>query len=188
MKLKLAVILMMSMAFSLSSFGQTTEIEGVNVPNTLKAGDMTLVLNGGGVREKMWIDLYVGALYLPVKMTNAKVIVAADNAMAIRLEIVSSMITSEKMTTAVEEGFSNSCDDKETLRTEIDKFTAAFDEAIKDGDIFVLEYTPKGGTKVIKNGTTVETIKGVAFKRALFGIWLGEDPADDDLKDGMMGS
>ena len=35
----------------------------------------------------------------------------------------------------------------------------------------------------IKKGT----IEGLDFKKALFGIWLGNKPADDDLKAGMLG-
>ena len=44
-----------------------TEIGGVTLPDTIKVGDETLVLNGGGIREKFWLDMYVGGLYCPKK-------------------------------------------------------------------------------------------------------------------------
>ena len=31
------------------------------------------------------------------------------------------------------------------------------------------------------------TIRGLDFKKALFAIWLGEKPADNSLKQGMLG-
>jgi hypothetical protein len=39
-----------------------------------------------------------------------------------------------------------------------------------------------------KNGKMLGTIEGLEFKKALFGIWLGNNPADKDLKAGMLGS
>ena len=39
---------------------------------------------------------------------------------------------------------------------------------------------------VYKNGKEVGVVEGLDFKKALFAIWLGEDPADDDLKEAML--
>src|SRR6187402_737882 len=74
-----------------------TVIEGKTFPNSLSTEKGDLVLNGGGVREKMWIDVYVGALYLTAKSNNATEIVSGDKEMAVRLHIVSSMVNSENM-------------------------------------------------------------------------------------------
>ena len=38
-----------------------------------------------------------------------------------------------------------------------------------------------------KNGEERGSFRGLEFKQALFGIWLGGNPADDDLKEGMLG-
>ena len=43
------------------------------------------------------------------------------------------------------------------------------------------------GVIVNKNGKLLTTIRGLEFKKALFGIWLGEKPADKNLKKGMLG-
>ena len=183
--------LMLSAALCLGtqfSQAQTTEIEDVQFPNTFTAGSHSVTLNGGGVREKMWIDLYVGALYLPEKSSDAASIMDANEPQVIRLHIVSTLITSEKMVEAVEEGFDNSTGGKKAdLRTEIDNFIAAFKDEIKENDIYEIIYTPEKGTEVYKNGSLKGTIAGLKFKKALFGIWLGEDPADDDVKEGMLG-
>ena len=49
------------------------EIEGIEVAETISSADnkTTLLLNGAGLREKFYIDVYVGALYLPAKTTDA---------------------------------------------------------------------------------------------------------------------
>ena len=95
-------ILLLTVLFTSQTYGQT-EIGGVSLSDTLKLGDTSLVLNGGGIREKFWLDLYVGGLYLTQKESNAQAIIDANQPMAIYLEIVSGLITSEKMIEAVED-------------------------------------------------------------------------------------
>ena len=43
------------------------------------------------------------------------------------------------------------------------------------------------GVVVYKNGVKKGSIDGQDFKKALFGIWLCDKPADKDLKDEMLG-
>ena len=64
-----------------------------------------------GVREKLWIDLYAGGLYLTKKSSDADAIMSANEPMAIKLHIVSKLISSDKMIEAVDEGFENSTND-----------------------------------------------------------------------------
>lgn len=161
-------------------------IEGISFPSTYKAGNSQLVLNGGGVREKYFMDMYVVGLYLPAKNNEAEAITRADMHMAIRLHIVSGLITSEKMIEAVEQGFAKS-GNVEILRSRIDQFIDLYRETLKKGDYFDLVYIPSKGTVILKNGAYKATITGLDFKQALFGIWLGKVPADDDLKESMLG-
>jgi hypothetical protein len=98
------------------------------------------------------------------------------------------MITSEKMITAINEGFENSTGKKTApLKAKIDKFKGFFKDEIKKGDVFIIMNDPNEGIVVYKNGAKKGTIDGYDFKRALFGIWLGDKPADADLKAGMLG-
>jgi hypothetical protein len=60
-------------------------------------------------------------------------------------------------------------------------------DKINKKDIFIIVYVPNAGVSVYKNGSKKGTIEGLDFKKALFGIWLGNNPADDDLKAGMLG-
>jgi hypothetical protein len=183
-KLILAMAVIMTTAMS---FGQKT-VSGVKVDGKLNVDGDNLVLNGAGVREKFFMDLYVGSLYTEKKSSNGKEIANADATMAIKLNIISGMITSEKMISAVNEGFENATGKKTApLKTKIDKFKAFFKEKISKGDVFLITYSAKEGVTVYKNGTKKGTIDGLDFKKALFGIWLGDKPADDDLKDGMLG-
>jgi hypothetical protein len=160
----------------------------VKVDAKLAVEEQNLTLNGAGVREKMLMNMYVASLYLTKKATDGNAISAANEAMAIKLNIVSSLISSEKMTTAINDGFENSTGKKTApLKAKIDKFNGFFKEKINKKDVFVIVYVPGEGVSVLKNGVKKGTIDGLDFKKALFGIWLGNKPADDDLKAGMLG-
>ena len=42
------------------------ELSGVFIDDKIStAQGQTLLLNGAGLREKLWVDVYVGSLYLP---------------------------------------------------------------------------------------------------------------------------
>jgi hypothetical protein len=43
------------------------------------------------------------------------------------------------------------------------------------------------GTKIYKNSELKGTIPGLEFKKALFAIWLGSNPAQESLKNDMLG-
>jgi hypothetical protein len=173
---------------TLSVFAQVT-INDVKLPATLNAEKTNLVLNGGGVRKKAFFKLYVAGLYVEQKTKNAEAIVNENKPVAIRLQITSSMINSENMSEAIQEGFGRSLKgNTKPLQPKIDAFIATFKkEAIKEGDIFDLYYVPGTGVKAYKNNKLQSTIEGLDFKKALLGIWLSATPVDDLLRQGLLG-
>jgi len=181
---------MVSLLFLFSSFLAVaqTKINGISFPDTYVAGKDKLILNGGGTREKYWMDMYVAGLYLTAKNKDASAIVSANSSAAIKISIVSGLITSSKMIEAVEEGFKKSTGNNTTpYKEKIGKFENAFNEEIKKGDVFDIVYSGEK-TCIYKNSVLKAEIDGLDFKKAVFGIWLGNDPADTDLKAGMLGT
>ena len=172
---------------SLCSFSQT-EIAGVELPNSVEIKTAQAELNGAGIREKFWIDLYAGGLYLTEKTNDADQVIKAKKPMGIKIHIVSKLISSSKMKDAVEEGFQNSTNENtDPLRDKIDQFISFFEDEIVKNDVFDIFYHPDFGVKVYKNDELKGTIEGADFKEALFGIWFCDEPADDDLKEAMLG-
>ncbi|WBL20895.1 chalcone isomerase family protein [Zunongwangia sp. HRR-M8] len=181
-------VLLLVAVCSLTVMSAQKKVGGVELPAKVEFKGETLNLNGAGVREKFWIDLYAGGLYLTDKNSDAEKITNADKPMAIKLHIVSKLITSDKMIDAVNEGFENATEGKTApIEAEIKRFQGFFSDEIKKNDVFDLVYIPGEGVISYKNGKEKGTIKGIAFKKALFGIWLSKKPAEDDLKEAMLG-
>ena len=186
--MKNLLVLVISMVTINMAVAQT-EVGSVTLPNTVNFGNTDLQLNGAGIRKKaMVLKLYSGGLYLTTKSSDAKNIIAADETMALKLVITSGFVSSEAMSEAVLEGFDASMDGNTApLAAEIKKFIGFFSDEIVEDDIFDITYQSGTGAVVYKNGDKKGTISGMAFKKALFGIWLGSDPADSKLKKAMLG-
>ncbi|MAM89427.1 chalcone isomerase family protein [Allohahella sp. A8] len=178
-----------AIALSVSTISQAATVANVEIPDTMEAAGTDLRLNGAGIREKWFFNVYVGGLYLPESMNDGAAIVAADKPMAVKLHMVSGMVTSEKMKDATMEGFESSTGgDMAPLQKEIDQFMSAFDEEIQENDVFDLVYVPGTGIEIYKNEELIQTVKSdKKFKEAVFGIWLSDKPAQEDLKMAMLG-
>ena len=186
MVLRKAFVLVFALFF-LASSAYAVDVVGVTMPDTIKAGDTDLVFNGGGKRTKFMMKVYVVGLYLKQKSSDANAVINADEPMGIKLQITSGLVTPDKMKTAIDEGFVNSTGGNVApIQAKIDAFTANF-KGLANGDIYDFIYVPGKGVEIYKGGKLSSTIQGLDFKKALFGIWLCDKPAQDDLKEMMLG-
>jgi len=176
--------------FLFSSLATAGELAGVTVDDQITAGNgETLVLNGMGLREKLWIDVYVGSLYLGQKTDNLEGVFAQNSALRIQLDVVYKEFASKKLIKAFRDGFekNQSAENLQALQSRIDQMYSYFEESAKKGDNYVFECLPEKGCNMYKNQTLLGTIGGDDFKRALVEIWLGKYPADKGLKKGLLG-
>ncbi|KQB43379.1 chalcone isomerase family protein [Flavobacterium aquidurense] len=188
-KILLLLTLLLSIQFSTVSAQTQLEVNGVTVPRKIEFQGKTLQLNGAGGRSKMWLEVYVQALYLSQLSQDPQFIIDSDTEMAIRIEITSSMVSSNKLTKAMNAGFEKSAGSNlEELRPRIEQFKALLSDAITEKDVFVLGYNPLDQTiNVYKNEVLKGKVSGFDFKKALFGIWLSDKPVDDTLKKHLLG-
>ncbi|TDP01016.1 chalcone isomerase family protein [Flavobacterium sp. 245] len=188
-KILLLLALIFSVQFSTVSAQAQLEVNGVTVPRKIEVQNKTMQLNGAGGRSKMWLEVYVQALYLSQLSQDPKFIIDSDTEMAVRIEITSSMVSSNKLTKAMNTGFEKSAGSNlEALRPRIEQFKTYLSDAITEKDVFILFYNPLDQTvNVIKNDVPKGKITGFDFKQALFGIWLSDKPVDETLKKHLLG-
>ena len=65
---------------------------------------------------------------------------------------------------------------------------AAFVKPLNPGTSYTLAYEPGVGTTMYRNAEVAVVVEGLEFKKALFGIWLGDKPVQANLKKGMLSS
>ncbi|UUW09608.1 chalcone isomerase family protein [Flavobacterium plurextorum] len=188
-KILLLLTLLLSLQFSTVSVQTQLEVNGVTVPRKIEFQSKSLQLNGAGGRSKMWLEVYVQALYLSQLSQDPQFIIDSDTEMAIRIEITSSMVSSNKLTKAMNTGFEKSAGSNlEQLRPRIEQFKTYLSDAITEKDVFILFYNPLDQTvNVYKNEVLKGKVQGFDFKKALFGIWLSDKPVDETLKKHLLG-
>ncbi len=182
------IVMVLMALLMVGSIAIAKEIGGKNLPESIAAGSETLVLNGGGLRVKWFMDIYAGGLYTKTKTQDAMKLIEADEPMAIKVHIISGLMNDTKMADALREGFEKATKGNVApIQSRIDKMIAVMKGEYKKDDVFDFVYVPEEGVSVFKNGRMLSTIKGLDFKKPLFGIWLGEEPAQEDLKQAMLG-
>jgi acyl-CoA synthetase (AMP-forming)/AMP-acid ligase II len=67
------------------------------------------------------------------------------------------------------------------IQSRIERINAAYRD-VKPGDRYSLTYLPGRGTELALNGKPLIVIEGADFAAAYFGIWLGREPIDENLK------
>jgi len=187
---KKLVFLLLASFFIFSFSVDARTIGGVNMEETFKAGDSTLILNGAGIREKFFTDIYVAGLYLKEKNSDFKKIMSMDESMAIKIKITSTLITAERFKEACEEGFERTTNgNTKPLRAKIDLAYTAFAQKFNVGDVYDIVYIKGTGTNFYKNGQLITKVDGLDFKAALFGIWIIDKPShkNEKLRKGMLG-
>lgn len=159
----------------------------VELPEVLAIEGCRLVLNGAEYRKRFGLKIYACGLYLVAKSSDWEAIVRADEPMAVRMHFVFD-VTRGQMIEMMDKGFRNvTRGNTAPISKNIESLYAQVPERLFKGDIVDLVYVPGRGVICYVNGAYRGESPGLAFKQAVFGIWLGEKPIAEYLKNGMLG-
>lgn len=175
-----------------ATWASAAEVEGVRVEEHVRSeGGQELLLNGAGVRSKMFIKGYVGALYLAQKKSSADAVLADKGPKRVALHVLRDDVSADKMVAALNEGLSdnNGRAEMAPLEARLKDFNAILGAAksYKKGNVIAFDYLPSSGTRISIDGQVKGTIPGDDFNHALLKVWLGDKPVDGGLKKGMLG-
>ncbi len=173
--------------FLFVSAAPAAEVAGVNLPDTQTVDGKTLKLNGAGVRKKAIFKVYAAGLYVETPSKDPAVLISSSQAKSMHLWMLRD-VAGPKISGAIAEGFElNSKSALPQLKSRLDQLAKLIPD-VKDGEQIALTWVPDKGTIVTVRGTDVGTIEGRDFADALFAVWLGPDPVQDDLKKALSGS
>lgn len=174
-------------AVAAAKASETVEVAGVAVPETVRVADEELVLNGAGLREVAWFDVYVGGLYVRESSTRPSDLVKQEGPKRVHMWMRRD-VERQKLVDAWDEGFRENMDPEkfEALTDRIETFNSYFPDA-EEGDQFIMDYIPGEGTRVTINDQVKGTVPGRDFHEGLLLIWLGDNPPSDDIREGMLG-
>ena len=180
------VLAVLALALS-AAFASAADVGGVKVPDTMTAGGKDLKLNGAGIRKKAIFKVYVAGLYVETPAKDASALLASSQAKSMHLWMLRD-IKGANVSGAIADGFQlNSKAALPQLQPRLDQLAKMIPD-LQEGDQMSLSWVPDKGTVVNVRGTDVGTIEGRDFADALFAVWLGPSPVQDDLKQALLGS
>lgn len=169
------------------------EVEGVRVEDSITLpGGPPLILNGAGVRYKLaFIKLYIGALYLTAKKTDAEEAIKDPGAKRVLMHVLADELTAKDLTASLNSALAANHIPAELALIEgrireLNRMMSSVG-VLKKGAVVLLDYTPAAGTRISINGEEKIVIKGEDFFQAMLRIWIGAKPVDGRLRDTMLG-
>ncbi|MBC8118984.1 MAG: chalcone isomerase family protein [Burkholderiaceae bacterium] len=171
---------------------QDTEVEGQRFEPTVAVGGQTLNLNGVGLRKRAIFKVYVAGLYVAQKSSNAVSLISDKGSRRVALRMLRD-VDADSFIDSFKDGLKNNLSEAQlvALQPQIDALAGTLKSIgeAKKGDAINFDYTPDGGTRITVNGQPRGApIAGAEFFSAMLRIWLGEKPADESLKKGMLGA
>lgn len=183
------MIILSVILLTITSSVYSMERDGVEYPDAITAGGVNLTLNGLGIREAtiFKVNVYVAALYLENPSSNGYAICQSEETKRLILHFVRD-VSGGDIAGAWAEGFmKNSGDDIAVYESRIETLNSWM-SGMKNGEQMMFTCIPDIGLEVSVKGTFMGTIEGSDFSSVFLSIWLGDDPPNGGLRNGLLGT
>ena len=177
--------------FALGASAAVVDVQGVKLEDTIEMRGSQLQLNGAGTRFKAIFKVYVAGLYLGKKATTPEEVINQPGPKRLAVTMLRT-IDSKELGKLLTRGMEDNMD-KAAMSKLIPGLIRmgemfAAQKPLVAGDQFMIEWVPGVGSVITVKGVVQgEPYKEPEFFRALMMIWLGPMPADNLLKDALLG-
>jgi len=180
-----AVSIALLFAFLALAPAQARTLEGVELPDTAVVDGATLKLNGMGLRAAtaLRVKAYVGGLYLEEPSSDAAKVIDSRQRKRVTMKFLRD-IDRGRLTSGWAESLRKV--GGKTMEPSIAEFTSLIPD-VKTGDTMSFTWRPGVGLEVAMDDKVRGAVAGDDFARALFTVWFGPKPGDENLKRGMLG-
>ncbi len=165
------------------------DLDGVRIPDSLTvAGEKApLVLNGAGYRKKLFIKVYIGALYLAQSASQASAVLDTGTPRVMRMHFLRD-VDQDQFATAWNDGIApnHTVAEMRALHARIGQLNGLVG-SVRRNDVLRIDMLSRGETEVWLNDKLRGSIVGADFQRALLSAWIGAKPADANLKHAVLG-
>lgn len=164
------------------------QCKDVDFPERLQLNGTELTLNGLGMRKATFlkVSVYVAALYVTNPSRDAHTLIDPGTPAELILHFVRN-VGVDDLRNAWHEGFERVAKQEMPALSARIATLSSWMSDMKTGQRLTFVRQPGTGTQVSINGTLKGTITGDDFSRALISIWLGAEPPNVELKNGLLG-
>ncbi len=189
--IKLCTSALFALTISVGAAAATIDVGGAKIEDAIDLQGSKLQLNGAGVRYRAVFKVYAAGLYLSKKAGTAEEVFAAPGPKRMSITLLRE-VDANDLGKAFTKGFEENSPKAEMskLIPGLIKMGQIFSDQKKmvAGENFTIDWIPGIGTVIsVKGKQQGEPFKEPEFYAALMRIWLGNSPADDKLKDALLG-
>jgi hypothetical protein len=178
---------------SMLNLAQAAEVAGVTFAERIDGPTgAKLVLNGAGLRTRVFFKVYAMGLYLGARKGSADAVLALAGPKRITIHMLRD-VDADTFSEALVDGLRANHGEAQmqALAPQVAQLVAIMAEIkeAKEGMAIALDEVPGKSVVVRINGAPAgKPIAGEGFYRALLRIWLGPSPVQDDLKAALLGA
>lgn len=169
------VLAAMSAAVVVFAAGVRAEtVAGVHLPDQMRLDGKSLALASCGVRDTLWVDHYVAALYIPDKGRAEPVVRDPKQSKILLVRVVNAEHFPEQLPEQWRKPLQASLS--------ADKFSqvSAVYKKLRKGDTMMFTYSPQGGLTMKVNDQTVVT-SGHGVIDAMLRAWQSGEASSETL-------
>ena len=172
---------------------QPTTFYGHQFPQHIAVGEQNLQLNGVGGRSVpvIFMRVFAAALYLLKSSHDPDAIIKMEGAKRVQIRM-NYGVAGKEFKKALVRGIekNHSPEQQAAFAPRTQAFAAIIDSfgKVKSGDVIDLDYLPEQGLRVSINGISKGApIEGADFYAAVLRIFIGNRPAEQEMKERMLG-
>jgi hypothetical protein len=155
-------------------------IKGIYFEDSLRVDENLLEMRGAGVLHWFFFKVYVATLYLPPDVPNKNVLDDVPKKMV--FHYLSDMKAEQFGESGEHLILRNvSTEEFRRIKQKLNEINMMYRD-VKKGERYSLTYLPGKGTELALNGKVLGRIAGYDFASIYYRIWLGDNPADEELK------
>jgi hypothetical protein len=181
---------MLWLVLFVASQADARQLAGVEFPEqmTVEGVAQPVQLNGLAIRSKFFFKVYVAALYVIEPSQDAEKLLAHAGAKRMMMHMLYDEVAREKLVQAWQEGLEKNlaASELQVLQPRLQRFYALFD-TVRKNDVVLIDYVPGTGTRVTIRNQLRGVVEGEDIYRAILSVWIGKEPATDELKAGLLG-
>jgi len=188
LKLVALIVSTLALLYLSGSNAAAAEISGVKLPDQVTLEGKTLKLNGTGLRQAtiLKVNVYAAGLYLPNSSGDGETIANSDQPKSIEMVFMRE-VSAKQMADAFQEGFEKNCvADCAKLKPDLSKLQGLMKD-MKKGDTMAYHFLTDG-VEVMIRGQKAGTVGDKAFSHQLIRCWIGKNPPNAGLKEGLLGT
>lgn len=144
-----------------------------------------LMINGAGQRERLYaIALYFGIDFNPKLLDSGSKVAEKDIDMGLTIKMIANKVSADKLKELIRLGLDRATNGNSyEVEDKIRRFLGFIPKKIERFEIFKILYSKGGKLTLFKKREILGVIEDAyEFKKALFKIWLGDNPVSEKLK------